>query len=73
VCVEVSNPTSNTTLLVVTDDGRGFAPGDRVRRQADGHLGLTLLEGLVRQVDGRLAVTSEPGAGTRMELEVPTT
>jgi signal transduction histidine kinase len=72
VCVEVSNPTSNTTRLVVTDDGRGFAPGERARRQADGHVGLTLLEGLVRQVDGTLKVTSEPGEGTRMELEVPT-
>ena len=72
VCVEVSNPTPHTTRLVVTDDGRGFAPGDRARRQADGHVGLALLEGLVRQVDGTLVVTSEPGEGTRLELEVPT-
>jgi signal transduction histidine kinase len=73
VCVEVSNPEPNITRLVVTDDGRGFAPGDRARRQADGHVGLTLLEGLVKQVDGTLVVTSEPGEGTRMQLEVPTT
>jgi signal transduction histidine kinase len=72
VCVEVSNPTPNTTRLVVSDDGRGFAPGDRARRQADGHVGLTLLEGLVRQVEGSLSVTSEPGEGTRLQLEVPT-
>jgi signal transduction histidine kinase len=72
VCVEVSNPAPNTTRLVVTDDGRGFAPGDRARRQADGHVGLTLLEGLVKQVEGSLAVTSEPGEGTRLQLEVPT-
>jgi two-component system NarL family sensor kinase len=72
VCVEVSNPKPNTTRLVVTDDGRGFAPGDRARRQADGHVGLSLLEGLVKQVDGTLVVTSEPGEGTRLELEVPT-
>jgi signal transduction histidine kinase len=72
VCVEVSNPTPSTTRLVVSDDGRGFAPGDRARRQADGHVGLTLLEGLVEQVDGRVSVTSEPGEGTRLELEVPT-
>jgi len=71
VCVEVSNPTPNTTRLVVTDDGRGFAPGDRARRQADGHVGLSLLEGLVGQVDGTLVVTSEPGEGTRLQLEVP--
>ncbi len=73
VCVEVSNPTPGTTRLVVTDDGRGFAPADRARRQADGHVGLALLTGLVKQVDGTLVVTSEPGEGTRLELEVPTT
>lgn len=72
VRVEVSNPTPNTTRLVVTDDGRGFAPGDRARRQADGHVGLALLDGLVKQVDGTLVVTSEPGEGTRLQLEVPT-
>jgi signal transduction histidine kinase len=72
VCVEVSNPTAHTTRLVVTDDGNGFAPGERARRKADGHVGLSLLEGLVSQVDGTLVVTSEPGKGTRLELEVPT-
>jgi signal transduction histidine kinase len=35
-------------------------------------VGLTLLEGLVKQIDGTLSVTSEPGEGTRLELEVPT-
>jgi signal transduction histidine kinase len=71
VCVEVTNPTADTTRLVVTDDGRGFAPGDRTRREADGHVGLALLDGLVKQVDGTLVVTSEPGEGTRLQLEVP--
>jgi signal transduction histidine kinase len=71
VRVEVLNPTGDTTRLIVTDDGRGFAPGDRSRREADGHVGLALLEGLVKQVDGTLTVTSEPGKGTRLELEVP--
>jgi two-component system NarL family sensor kinase len=71
VCVEVTNPSPDTTRLVVTDDGRGFAPGERSRREADGHVGLTLLEGLVKQVDGTLAVSSEPGEGTRLQLEVP--
>jgi len=71
VCVEVTKPSPETTRLVVTDDGRGFAPGDRVRREADGHVGLALLEGLVKQIDGTLDVSSEPGEGTRLELEVP--
>jgi signal transduction histidine kinase len=72
VCVEVTNPTPGRTRLVVSDDGRGFAPGDRTRREADGHVGLALLEGLVKQVEGSLEVSSEPGEGTRLQLEVPT-
>jgi two-component system NarL family sensor kinase len=71
VCVEVTNPTPDTIRLVVTDDGRGFAPDVRDRRRADGHVGLSLLDGLVKQVDGTLVVASSPGGGTRLDLEVP--
>jgi two-component system, NarL family, sensor kinase len=57
--------------LVVADDGRGFAPQERERRAADGHLGLTLLEDVAAHAGGRLTITSAPAAGTRVELEVP--
>jgi two-component system NarL family sensor kinase len=65
-----SNGTSGTRLTVI-DDGRGFDAGERERRAGEGHVGLSLLEGLVAQSDGRLSVRSEPGAGTTVELEVP--
>jgi two-component system, NarL family, sensor kinase len=58
------------TRLVVQDDGRGFAPDERERRGQDGHVGLALLESLVREADGRLDVRSRPGEGTTVELEV---
>jgi signal transduction histidine kinase len=70
VRLEVTRP-PGSTRLVVTDDGRGFAPSDRERRAEAGHVGLRLLEGLVEQAGGRLTVRSEPGAGTTVELEVP--
>jgi two-component system, NarL family, sensor kinase len=57
--------------LVVSDDGRGFDPGVREQRLAEGHLGLSLIEELARQSGGTLAITSGEGAGTRVELEVP--
>jgi two-component system NarL family sensor kinase len=57
--------------LVVRDDGRGFSPDARERRKAEGHLGLSLLEELVRQAGGRLEVRSAEGRGTSVELEVP--
>jgi signal transduction histidine kinase len=65
VRVEVSR-----NRLVVADDGRGFAADERARRVEAGHVGLTLLEGLVREADGRLDVRSRPGDGTTVELEM---
>jgi two-component system, NarL family, sensor kinase len=57
--------------LVVSDDGRGFDPEVREQRLAEGHLGLSLAEELVRDSGGTLAVESRAGAGTTVRLEVP--
>ena len=67
----MSRPSRGVTRLVVTDDGKGFSEDERARHGEHGHLGLTLLEDLVRQSDGTLAVRSAPGEGTTVELEVP--
>jgi signal transduction histidine kinase len=56
------------TRLVVSDDGQGF---DTAARAGEGHVGLTLLDDLVRQSGGRLDVRSQPGDGTTVVLEVP--
>ncbi len=69
--VEVTRPTPDTTRLIVRDDGEGFTPDAREQRGTEGHLGLTLLEEIVAQADGTLAVRSAPGAGTTVELELP--
>ena len=55
--------------LRVSDDGTGFAPGQRAGRRDS--LGLELLAGLASQQGGRLEVRSAPGAGTQLELHVP--
>ena len=57
--------------LVVADNGRGFSPDRLEQRREEGHLGLTLLTGLVAEAGGRLVVASTPGEGTRLEAEVP--
>jgi len=57
--------------LDVSDDGTGFTPGERDRRRAEGHVGLSLVEELAMRVDGRVEVESAPGEGTRFRLEVP--
>ncbi|MEA2154832.1 MAG: two-component system, NarL family, sensor kinase [Solirubrobacteraceae bacterium] len=69
--VLVSHPEPGRTRLVVSDDGKGFAPADRTRAGAEGHVGLTLLTALVEQAGGRLTVRSRPGAGTMVVLELP--
>jgi two-component system, NarL family, sensor kinase len=73
VRIDLTRPATDTTRLVVTDDGRGFSQGERAQRGEEGHVGLTLLEGLVRQSDGTLAIDSQPGEGTTVRLEVPAT
>jgi signal transduction histidine kinase len=57
--------------LVVADNGQGFSPDRLEERREEGHLGLTLLTGLVAEAGGRLVVDSTPGQGTRLEAEVP--
>jgi signal transduction histidine kinase len=73
VSVSVTRPSPRSTRLVVRDDGKGFATGQRERRGAEGHLGLTLLEGIVEQAGGTLGVRSAPGQGTTVELDLPGT
>lgn len=59
--------------LSVVDDGVGFDAGDAAERAADGHFGLRGLDGLARDLGGRLNVRRGPDGGTHIELEVPLT
>jgi signal transduction histidine kinase len=61
----------DTARLVVSDDGRGFDAAQRRERLAEGHLGLSLVEELAREYGGSLEISASEGAGTRVELEVP--
>jgi len=54
--------------LEVGDDGAGFDPADPDLRSH--HLGLTSMEERARELGGRLDITSEPGVGTTVRLEV---
>jgi signal transduction histidine kinase len=56
-------------LLEVTDDGAGFDPADPDLRGR--HLGLTSMETRAARVGAALTITSSPGAGTAVRLEVP--
>jgi signal transduction histidine kinase len=67
--VEVSLDTGDPVRLVVADDGAGF---DLPATLRDSHrLGLTSMRERAEALGGTLEIVTAPGAGTRVELEVP--
>jgi len=59
---------AETAALTVADDGRGFSAETA---GSNGHFGLRLLGDLARDAGGTLSVTSTPGEGTTVRIEVP--
>jgi signal transduction histidine kinase len=57
----------DTVSIEVSDDGRGFDPA-AVGRE---HFGLRSMRGRVADLGGRLEVTSAPGRGTVLRVQVP--
>jgi signal transduction histidine kinase len=70
VAIGVSGEDGQVTLRV-SDDGRGFDADELAGRRDQGHMGLLMLGDLARSAGGELRITSRPGAGTTVELEVP--
>jgi signal transduction histidine kinase/ligand-binding sensor domain-containing protein len=57
--------------LRVRDDGRGIDPGVLASQGREGHYGLRGMPERATGIGGKLAVWSEPGAGTEVELRLP--
>jgi signal transduction histidine kinase len=60
----------DTATLVVEDDGKGFDPAAVADVQREGHVGVRVLEDLVRDAGGEMTIDSQPGHGTRVRAEV---
>lgn len=58
---------SQWVRLTIRDDGVGFHPSSASSRG----LGLVGIEERVKELDGRLAISSAPGKGAILEVEVP--
>ena len=58
--------------LVISDDGDGFAIEEAAGPES-GRLGLLLMRERAEQGGGRLSVTSQPGRGTLIRLQLPIT
>jgi signal transduction histidine kinase len=59
--------TDDTVSVEVSDDGRGFDPA----AVGPDHFGLRSMRGRVADLGGRLQVTSTPGRGTVLRVEIP--
>jgi signal transduction histidine kinase len=55
----------------VRDDGKGIDPAVLARKGTEGHYGLRGMPERAALMAGKLAVWSEVGAGTEVELRVP--
>jgi signal transduction histidine kinase len=63
--------TDGMLTLEMADNGKGFSSADRSRRREEGHVGLHLLNNAVEAASGHLTLTSEPGHGTSLMLQLP--
>jgi signal transduction histidine kinase len=61
---------NGSVVLSVSDDGRGFDPN--APPQASRRLGLVSMRERARAAGGRFEVSSRPGGGTTVRVEVPT-
>lgn len=57
--------------IVIVDDGQGFAVARDEDGRPTGGFGIAGIAERVRILGGRLSLWSEPGRGTRLEIEVP--
>jgi signal transduction histidine kinase len=61
--------TNSDVCLTVTDDGKGFDP-QNVCGPHQGHFGLTGMRERAKRMGGKMSVTSHPGKGTSISMQV---
>jgi signal transduction histidine kinase len=59
------------TVLQIRDDGKGFDP-KACAGPKDGHFGLLGIRERTERLDGQVLITSAPGTGTCVRVEIPT-
>jgi signal transduction histidine kinase len=57
--------------LAIADDGRGFDPETLAAASVGGHLGVVGMQQRVRARGGTFRLSSHPGSGTRVDVEIP--
>ena len=69
VTVVLTDDDDETLVVRVVDDGIGFDPSAPLHRSR--RLGLTSMQERTAALGGTLAIRSEPGSGTTVELRIP--
>jgi two-component system sensor histidine kinase PilS (NtrC family) len=77
--VAAAEPTSNSVILTVTDEGIGIAPADldglfqpfNGRFTRGSGLGLAIVHRIVSDYHGEIKVSSQPGVGTTVSVRLP--
>jgi len=62
----------DSVTLEVSDDGRGMPDGRVQEALLEGHIGLAEITERVAALNGRIAMTTSPGGGTRFAVTLPT-
>ncbi|MCM5663690.1 sensor histidine kinase [Galbibacter mesophilus] len=58
--------------ITIDDNGKGFEPEKITpRKNGEGGMGLTFMKERINYINGRLFMTSTPGKGTRITINVP--
>jgi DNA-binding NarL/FixJ family response regulator/nitrate/nitrite-specific signal transduction histidine kinase len=57
--------------IIITDDGVGFDPGQRVTGPASLHVGLDVMRERAELLGGRFEVRSKPGEGAKVLISIP--
>jgi signal transduction histidine kinase len=63
---------AETVVLTIRDNGNGFTPENCVGPN-EGHFGLLGMSERAKRLGGKISITSAPGAGTVISVEVPIT
>lgn len=72
-CVKIDlNFSDQNIVLEITDNGNGFTP-ENCAGPNDGHFGILGMVERAKRVDGQVSITSQPGQGTVVRVELPIT
>jgi signal transduction histidine kinase len=63
--------TEDTLTAALADDGCGFDVADM--EWAPGHYGLRIMQERAEEINGQLTISSRPGRGTQLLLQLPLT